>query len=66
MCSTAGASLLGLLEAKLAVLESSAPVEVPASFTVRREYRYGGTLVTLAEALGPDRDDPRSTEKDPV
>ena len=58
--------LLGLLETKLAVLESSAPVEVPASFTVRREYRYGGTLVTLAEALGPDRDDPRSTEKDPV
>ena len=58
--------LLGLLEAELAVLESSAPVEVPAAFAVRREYRYGGTLVTLVEALGPGRDDPRTTEKDPV
>ena len=59
-------SLLGLLEADLAVLESDGPVEVPDPFLVRREYRYGGTLVTLVEAFRPDRDDPRSTEKDPV
>jgi 16S rRNA (guanine966-N2)-methyltransferase len=59
-------SLLDLLAADLAVLESSARVAVPPGFRVRREYRYGGTLVTLVEARGPDRDDPRSTEKDSV
>ena len=59
-------SLLGLLQADLAVLESSAPVALPTSFLVRREYRYGGTLVTLVEARGLGRDDPRTTEKDTV
>jgi len=58
--------LLELLAADLAVLESSTPVEVPATFLVRREYRYGGTLVTLVEARMPGFDDSRSTEKDPV
>jgi 16S rRNA (guanine966-N2)-methyltransferase len=58
-------SLLALLSAELAVLESSAPVGVPESFLVRREYRYGGTLVTLVEARGLGRDDTRSTEKGP-
>jgi len=59
-------SLLEVLEADLAVLESAGPVEVPPTFVVRREYRYGGTLVTVAEARGFGRDDPRTTEKDPV
>ncbi len=59
-------SLLDLLEADLAVLESSVPVVVTDSYRVLREYRYGGTLVTLVEARGPGRDDSRSTEKDPV
>ncbi len=58
-------SLLALLSADLAVLESSTPVGVPESFLVRREYRYGGTLVTLVEARGLGHDDPRSTEKGP-
>jgi 16S rRNA (guanine966-N2)-methyltransferase len=58
--------LLGLLEADLAVLETSAPVALAESFMVRREYRYGGTLVTLVEARGPGRDEPRTTEKDPL
>ncbi|HLN05684.1 MAG TPA: RsmD family RNA methyltransferase [Acidimicrobiales bacterium] len=59
-------SLLSVLRADVAVLESSAAVEVPETFVVRREYRYGGTLVTLVEARGPGRNDPRTTEKDPV
>ena len=42
------------------------PSRCPRAFPVRREYRYGGTLVTLVEARGPGRDDPRGTEKDPV
>ena len=59
-------SLLGLLQADLAVLETSAPVALGERFLVRREYRYGGTLVTLVEARGPGRHDPRTTEKDTV
>jgi len=58
--------LLGRLQADLAVLESSARVEVPDSFLVRREYRYGGTLVTLVEACRPGPDDPRNSEKESV
>jgi 16S rRNA (guanine966-N2)-methyltransferase len=58
--------LLALLRADTAVLESSRPVSVPAGFAVLREYRYGGTLVTLVEAGMPGRDEPRSIEKDPV
>lgn len=57
-------SLLAALNAGLGVLESSAPVTVPESFRVRREYRYGTTLVTLVEACEPGHDDP-PTEKDP-
>jgi 16S rRNA (guanine966-N2)-methyltransferase len=45
--------LLEVLEADIAVLESSRRVEVPAAFLVRREYRYGGTLVTVVEVAGP-------------
>jgi len=58
--------LLELLPADVAVLESAVPVDVPPAFLVRREYRYGGTLVTVVEASEVGRDDPRTTEKDPV
>ncbi|MGD1012167.1 MAG: 16S rRNA (guanine(966)-N(2))-methyltransferase RsmD [Acidimicrobiales bacterium] len=56
-------TLLGLLKADLAVLETSSAVEVPENFVTRREYRYGGTLVTLIEARGFSRQDPSTTEK---
>ena len=59
-------SLLDLLEADLAVLESSAPVAPGERFLVRREYRYGGTLVTLVEPQGLGRRDPSATEKNTV
>ena len=59
-------SLLDLLQADLAVLETSAPVAPGGRFLVRREYRYGGTLVTLVEARGLSPHDPRTTEKDTV
>ena len=59
-------SLLGLLQADLAVLESSAPIAPGERFLVRREYRYGGTLVTLVEASRLGRHDPSATEKDTV
>jgi 16S rRNA (guanine966-N2)-methyltransferase len=62
----AWAPLLEILSADLAVLESSRPISVPDCFGVCREYRYGGTLVTLVEARRPRRDDPRTTEKDSV
>jgi len=55
--------LLDLLQADLAVLESSAPVAPGERFLVRREYRYGGTLVTLVEASRLGRHDPSATEK---
>ncbi len=60
------ARLVGHLDAEVAVLESARPIEVPARFTVRREYRYGGTLVTLVEATGPSSADPRPSDKDSV
>jgi 16S rRNA (guanine966-N2)-methyltransferase len=41
--------LTEVLGASTAVLESRRPVEVSARFEVARVYRYGGTLVTLAE-----------------
>ncbi len=41
------ATLLGWLQADLAVLESSAEIEVPSGWEVRRTRRYGGTLVTV-------------------
>jgi 16S rRNA (guanine966-N2)-methyltransferase len=43
-------TLLGALSADVAVLESSAPVEVPGPWVVTRSRRYGGTLVTVARA----------------
>ena len=59
-------SLLDSLDCDLAVLETGTPVVPGENFLVRREYRYGGTLVTLVEARGPGRHDPRTTEKDTV
>jgi 16S rRNA (guanine966-N2)-methyltransferase len=43
------AEVLGLLDADVAVLESSRPLDVPEGLEVVKVYRYGGTLVTLAE-----------------
>ena len=44
--------LLDRLDAKLAVVESRVPVELPARFDLHRVYRYGGTLVTVASESG--------------
>lgn len=39
--------LLELLDAPLAVLESSRPLELPPTWELSRQKRYGGTLVTV-------------------
>ena len=57
--------LLGLLRADVAILETSRPVAAAGGFEVSREYRYGGTLVTLVEARSLDRGDAQPAEKDP-
>jgi 16S rRNA (guanine966-N2)-methyltransferase len=44
--------LLTQLHATLAVLECRRAVEVPASWEVVRNKRYGGTLVTVVRSLG--------------
>lgn len=49
---TAWDDLLARLHATLAVLESRRPVEVPVSWEVVRNKRYGGTLVTVVRSLG--------------
>ncbi|MGH8987070.1 MAG: RsmD family RNA methyltransferase [Acidimicrobiales bacterium] len=41
-------TLLSLLDADVAVLESGAEIEVPGGWMVARSRRYGGTLVTVA------------------
>jgi len=41
-------TLLALLSADVAVLESGSPVELPAGWVAARTRRYGGTLVTVA------------------
>lgn len=41
--------ILGLLDADIAVLESSRELPRNARYEVAKVYRYGGTLVTLAE-----------------
>lgn len=43
-------ALLGRLRARTLLFEHGAPVEVGEDYEVLREYRYGGTLVTLAVA----------------
>jgi 16S rRNA (guanine966-N2)-methyltransferase len=42
--------LLARLEAATVLVEHRSPVSVPVRYGVSREYRYGGTLVTLLEA----------------
>lgn len=46
------ATLLDLLDASLAVLETGDPLTVPPTWETVREKRYGGTLVTVVRALG--------------
>ena len=41
-------ALLGALRADAVVMESAAPIVLPAAWVVARERRYGGTLVTVA------------------
>ncbi|HXW38374.1 MAG TPA: 16S rRNA (guanine(966)-N(2))-methyltransferase RsmD [Acidimicrobiales bacterium] len=40
-------TLLGWLQADVAILESAAEIAVPEGWEVRRSRRYGGTLVTV-------------------
>ena len=49
---TQWSQLLGALQATTAVMESSAPVELPGDWVSTRERRYGGTLVTVARRSG--------------
>jgi 16S rRNA (guanine966-N2)-methyltransferase len=46
-------TLLEVLAADVAVLESKSPIELPAAWMVTRSRRYGGTLVTVARAIPP-------------
>jgi 16S rRNA (guanine966-N2)-methyltransferase len=42
--------LLAQVDAPTVLIEHRSPLSVPAGYAVSREYRYGGTLVTLLEA----------------
>ena len=53
------ATLLSALRCELAVLESDAPVVLPAGWGVSRARRYGGTLVTVVHR-SPAPDDART------
>lgn len=44
-------TLLGWLQADIAILESAAEVDVPSGWEVTRSRRYGGTLVTVVRQL---------------
>lgn len=46
-------TLLGALDAEVAVLESSAEIEVPEGWMIVRSRRYGGTLVTVISPARP-------------
>ena len=46
-------TLLGALRADVAVLESSAEIEVPEGWMIVRSRRYGGTLVTVISSARP-------------
>jgi len=46
-------ALFDRLEADLTVVESSAPPDVPASWVVIKEKRYGSTLVTVVRRPSP-------------
>ncbi len=57
-------TLLGSLHASVAVLESSGPLDVPDTWAVTKQRRYGGTLVTVvrpAPAAAPGADDGRAS-----
>jgi 16S rRNA (guanine966-N2)-methyltransferase len=45
--------LLGRLHAEVAVIESDRPVEMPATWEIIRNKRYGGTLVTVVRSRQP-------------
>ena len=45
-------ALLDALRADTVVMESAAPIVLPAAWVVARERRYGGTLVTVAHRSG--------------
>ena len=49
----AWSTLLGMLDADIAVLESREAVELPERWMVTRSRRYGGTLVTVARMSHP-------------
>jgi 16S rRNA (guanine966-N2)-methyltransferase len=44
-------TLLGWLQADIAILESAAEIAVPSGWEVTRSRRYGGTLVTVVRQL---------------
>lgn len=46
----------------IVVAESDRSVPIPASATVLRERRYGGTVVTIISMAGPDPLDPQESE----
>jgi 16S rRNA G966 N2-methylase RsmD len=43
-------ALLGQLRADVVVMESDRPVDVPESWEIIRNKRYGGTLVTVVRS----------------
>jgi 16S rRNA (guanine(966)-N(2))-methyltransferase RsmD len=45
-------ALLDALRADIAVFESAAPIPLPEAWVVKRERRYGGTLITVALGSG--------------
>ena len=45
--------LLGRLHAEVAVIESDRPVEIPETWEIIRNKRYGGTLVTVVRSPQP-------------
>lgn len=59
---SAWSPLLGALDATVAVLESSTPVEVPDGWSVTRCRRYGGTLVTVVH-MPPDTPSPGAVSR---
>ena len=53
------AALLAVLPAEFVVLESNREIELPERFELHRHYRYGTTLVTMAQRR-PDGHAPRT------
>lgn len=57
------AELLGLVRAPVVLVEHNGPLDATGLYRVSREYRYGGTLVTLLQAATP-APKPRATPED--